>query len=296
MNAAPLLKELFQTLSPAEFLDRYFLKLPCSQPGACRSAASLVDWEAVHRILSNPAADVLIGRKGTRWEGPVPQTRAAIEEVLQAGYTIGIRHVQQIDSALREYAEQFERGFAAAADIHLYCTPAGQPGFGWHYDAEDVFVLQTQGDKEWRLRKNTVNPWPLIDAIPANQRYEREIMPVMSCRLAAGDWLYIPAGYWHQTQAGESSISLSIGLRTPTALDVFDFLRSRLAETLEWRQRLPCCGELATDPAITQHMLAAIFEELAGDLGTRLKQPLLREQFLATRKAVGPAIDCGGPP
>ena len=37
------------------------------------------------------------------------------------------------------------RDFAAPVDVHLYCTPAGQPGFGWHYDAEDVFVLQTAG-------------------------------------------------------------------------------------------------------------------------------------------------------
>jgi 50S ribosomal protein L16 3-hydroxylase len=279
-----LLTEMFRTLPPAEFLERYFLKLPCSQAGGCSSAASVADWDSVHRILSDPAADVLIGRQGTQWTGLVPQSRSAVEEVLSAGYTIGIRHVQQIDPALRDYAREFERGFAAAADIHLYCTPAGQPGFGWHYDAEDVFVLQTAGDKEWRLRKNTVNPWPLFDAVPADQRYEREIMPVMSCRLAVGDWLYIPAGYWHQTQAGQPSISLSIGLRSPTALDVFDFLRPRLAATLEWRQRLPPSGEIVEDAAAQQRALGLMLEELGRDLQQRLVSASLVEEFLATRQ------------
>src|SRR5947209_3055839 len=138
--------------------------------------------------------------------------------------------------------------FLAPIDVHVYCTPAGQPGFGWHYDAEDVFVLQTAGRKEWSLRKNTVNPWPLAEALPADMRHEREIMPVLRCTLAAGDWLYIPAGYWHRTRAGEESVSLSVGVLSASALDVYDFLRRQLLSSLRWRQRLPPAGG-ASPPA-----------------------------------------------
>ena len=46
----------------------------------------------------------------------------------------------------------------AAIDIHVHCTPAGEHGFGWHYDAEEVFIVLIQGRKEFAVRKNTVNP------------------------------------------------------------------------------------------------------------------------------------------
>ncbi len=83
------------------------------------------------------------------------------------------------------------------------CLPRrpGTPGFSWHYDAEDVFIIQTAGEKEYSLRKNTVNPWPLEETLPADMQYERELMPLMRVLLRGGDLLYIPCGYWHKAEA-----------------------------------------------------------------------------------------------
>src|SRR5262249_27039897 len=149
--------------------------------------------------------------------------------LLAEGCTLGIRHAEKHDPGLARLAEGFRRDFASPVDVHLYCTPAGRPGFGWHYDAEDVFLLQTQGTKEWFLRKNTVNPWPLAEPPPADMRYRLELMPLLRVTLAAGDWVYIPCGYWHRTEAGsEESISLSVGVRSPSAVDVYDYLRRQL--------------------------------------------------------------------
>jgi 50S ribosomal protein L16 3-hydroxylase len=130
-----------------------------------------------------------------------------------------------------------------------------------------VFVLQTCGSKEWEPRKNTVNPWPLVETLPADMRHEREIMPVLRCLLAAGDWLYIPHGYWHRTRAAEESISLSVGLRSAAALDVFDFLRGELLSSLKWRQRLPPAG--AASP-LGPEELSRRYRELFADLGADL--------------------------
>jgi ribosomal protein L16 Arg81 hydroxylase len=75
--------------------------------------------------------------------------------------------------------------------------------------------------------------------------HERELMPVPRCTLAAGDWLSIPAGYWHRTRALEESLSLSVGVLSATALDVYDALRRHLLSSLRWRQRLPAAGAAA---------------------------------------------------
>ena len=45
-------------------------------------------------------------------------------------------------------------------------------------------LCSASGRKTYSLRKNTVNPWPLEETLPADMKYEREIMPLMQCRLA----------------------------------------------------------------------------------------------------------------
>jgi 50S ribosomal protein L16 3-hydroxylase len=277
-----IIEDLLGTIPLSSFMRDHFLKLPLAVAGGCRSFTSFATRETLDRIVSDPTADSIISRQGVRWEGC--PSAGQVDQLLSEGYTIGIRRAQRHDPGLADLANRFCQDFQSKVDIHLYCTPASAPGFGWHYDAEDVFILQTQGSKEWSLRKNTVNPWPLVESLPQDMRYEREIMPLMRCALGTGDWLYIPAGYWHRTQAGEESISLSIGLLSPTGIDVFDFLRSRLLESLQWRCRLPTTG--AASPLSADELHQAYcdrFRELGADLQRLLQDTRVVKEFLDTR-------------
>jgi 50S ribosomal protein L16 3-hydroxylase len=274
-------EQLLGNVPQSVFMQEYFLRLPFSQPGGCRHLVFLGAWDRLERILTRPGVDLLAGREGQPWDGEPPSTSAAVRSLLAAGYTLRIRHVERHDEELKTLAEGFQRDFQSPIDIHLYCTPGGQPGFGWHYDAEDVFILQTQGSKEWQLRKNTVNPWPLVETLPADMRYDREIMPLMRCNLAAGDWLYIPAGYWHRTQAGEESISLSVGILSATAIDVYDFLRPYLLSSLRWRQRLPATGDSSPlSPDDLLRSFRTLFEELGQDLAQLLQREDVARAFV----------------
>jgi ribosomal protein L16 Arg81 hydroxylase len=278
------IEQFLQTSSVPQFLNDYFLKLPYSEAGSCRHAEHLGSWEMVDWLLRQPHVDVLAGRQGQVWTGANPTSADEARRLLAEGYTVGIRHAERHGGELAKLAAGFQADFAAEVNVHLYCTPSGQPGFGWHYDAEDVFILQTVGSKEWSLRKNTVNPWPLVETIPADMRYGRELMPLVRTNLARGDWLYIPAGYWHRTEAGEESISLSVGLMSTTAIDLFDFLRQRLLESLRWRQRLPTPGKAG--PWSDEELLAMYREVLGGlkqDLDKQMNDRLLRE-FIRSRR------------
>src|SRR5690606_2622412 len=133
-------------------------------------------------------ADVLIVRSGERWSEERRPTAGEARSLFAEGYTLLVRHAERHDPALAKLAVEFRDAFHGVIDVHIYATPARQFGFGWHYDAEDVFILQAAGVKEYSLRKNTVNPWPLIETLPRDMRYEREIMPMFKCRLEAGDW------------------------------------------------------------------------------------------------------------
>ena len=276
-----VLAKLLGSVSQAAFMQEHFLRLPFALVAGCSHLAACGDWPVVEHVLSSPEADVIVGSAEQQFEGKTPTSLEEARHLLSQGLTVGIRHAEKHDVSLAELARAFATDFLAPIDIHLYCTPAGKPGFGWHYDAEDVFVLQTRGKKEWWLRKNTVNPWPLVETLPRDMKYEREIMPAMRCLLAAGDWLYIPAGYWHRTECQEESISLSVGIQSPTAMNVFDFLRPQLLDSLRWRQRLPPAGEAS--PLAHDELLAecqALFESLGADLSKLLADKRTAEAFL----------------
>ena len=268
------LQRLLGDTPASAFLESHYLKLPYARPGGCAGLAALGSWEVVERVLTQPGVDVLVGRGGTQRPGtPSPEEA---RRLVAEGWTVGIRQAHRHDAGLAELVAGFACELRAVADVHLYCTPANQPGFGWHYDPEEVFVLQTQGAKEWHLRKNTVHPWPLMEAIPTDQRFEREIMPVMRCELHAGDWLYVPGGWWHRTQARDvESISLSVGLVASTALDVLDALRPQLRESLQWRQRIPPAD---SDEAVRR--CREVFAELGRDLAQRLASEEFVREFL----------------
>ena len=196
-----------------------------------------------------------------------------------------MRHAERHYEPLRQLADAFKDDFRAPINVHVYATPAGEHGFSWHYDAENVFIMQTNGEKEYFLRKNTVHPWPLAESIPDDMRYQHEIMPLTRVTLSAGDWLYVPCGYWHKADARDStetSISIALGVMSPSAMDVYDFLRHRLLNSLLWRQRLPVDGSgspLSVTETATRYQ--DIFDQLADDLGAQLRDDAFLRDFLS---------------
>ena len=221
------------------FFGEFFGQLPFAYKGAA-TLTQFTIRENINRLLQESRADIFIGRQDTGlWKGEHPNTYTECSQIMSKGYTVGIRHLQTFDPASKKLAIDFAAAFCGEVDVHLYGTSASKKGFGWHYDAEDVFILQIEGSKEWFFRKNTVNPWPLLETLPEDMAYRREITPTMSCTLHPNDWLYLPVGYWHSTRAIAHSFSLSVGVNRKSCIDIYDHFRSRLLNDIRWRQRLP---------------------------------------------------------
>jgi ribosomal protein L16 Arg81 hydroxylase len=133
------------------------------------------------------------------------------------GCSIVMRGLERHDEALKELAGAISEELEGTVSIQSYATPREFSSFGWHYDCEDVFIVQTAGTKEYFLRANTVNPSPHIRAMPRDMQYGRETSPTMACTLVAGDWLYVPSGWWHVARALDDALSISVGVLTPRA-------------------------------------------------------------------------------
>jgi ribosomal protein L16 Arg81 hydroxylase len=267
------------------FIERHFLQIPFVVQGGCERLTRDFGWNAVTRLLECTELDWLVTREGEVVGRERPPTAGEAAELLGAGHALRFRHAERLSPEFATLAAAFRNTFHSPVDCHVYCTGANSVGLQWHYDAEDLFVLQTEGSKEWRLRKNTVHPWPLVETLPHDMQFERETMPTIYCRLAAGDWLYIPGGYWHCTRSDEKSISLSIGVLPCTALDVLDYVRQQLPSELLWRQRLPplIAGSAATDDE-SQADWRRVFKSLAVDLARRLGDEQLIDAFLKHRR------------
>jgi 50S ribosomal protein L16 3-hydroxylase len=263
-------EELFGSFGLARFITDHLHRLPLALPEVAQRLQAIGTWESLAATLAAPGVDVLVVRKGERHQCQIPTDSASAQSLCDIGCTIVIRHAERHDQHLAELAKAFEATFRAPVNIHMYATPPGCHGFSWHYDSEDVFIFQTSGRKEYLLRKNTVNPWPLEETIPDDMRYERELMPVMRVLLDAGDFLYVPCGYWHRAQTvdtAETAISLAVGIMSRSALDLFDLLRNELRHSLVWRQRLPVsgCSTPTSDGQISteqRHLLAQLSADL----------------------------------
>jgi 50S ribosomal protein L16 3-hydroxylase len=275
-----VIERLLGDLPLRDFLDRIWTRAPHTVAGGASGVTTFSGWPEVEAILAGPKVDGFLAREGAMWEGGRLPPYAEIRTLISEGHTLVIRNAERHDAELRRLADGFRSDFAAEVNVHVYCTPPQRSGFGWHYDPEDVFILQTHGAKEYQLRKNTVNPWPLLAQMPKDLRYEREVMPMWSCLLKPGDWLYLPTGWWHSARGAEGdSISLAIGLMTPSALDLLDFLRRELLSSLVWRQRLPVVG--AATPSSPEE-LAKLHQSVLKDLGRDLAR-LLSDEDLARR-------------
>ena len=276
------LQRLLGHVSRQQFSAEYLHRLPFALANTASEFTSLATWDVLGRILEQ-RADVMVVRQGTRRSSDDSPNLQEARQLCEEGYTILVRHAERHDAQLKQLAESFQREFHAPVDVHIYVTPAGTHGFSWHYDAEDVFIIQTAGVKEYSLRKNTVNPWPLVETIPQDMRYERELMPLMRVELRAGDWLYIPCGYWHKGDvvAGhQAAISLAVGVLSPVAIDLLEFLRPRLLASLLWRQRLPTTGDAS--PLSAEQRAAQIREicaRLADDFASLLCSEHLPQQY-----------------
>ncbi|WP_413493296.1 JmjC domain-containing protein [Morganella psychrotolerans] len=97
-----------------------------------------------------------------------------------------------------------------------YSVPGG--GVGPHLDQYDVFIIQGQGRRHWRvgekipMKQHCPHP-DLLQVAPFDAIIDDEMVP--------GDILYIPPGFPHEGYAIEESLNYSVGFRAPNARELF---------------------------------------------------------------------------
>ena len=194
------------------FVRRQVGKAPFAMAGAAAGTVPVFGWDTLQRVLQGDRPDVLVVARGKLVDAPVPKTLDAVRALLATGVGLVIRRGERHDPGLAALAEAFARDVGGEAHIQLFVTHGGTHGFDWHYDFEEVFIAQTLGVKEYFFRDNTVDRATPVGTNPNFGLVAKETTPISTARLAAGDWVYIPARWWHVASCVEDALSISVGV------------------------------------------------------------------------------------
>lgn len=209
-------------LSPMDvdtFVKTHLNNQPYARPGAANAAVPLLQWDTFVNVLrSKLPLNVLTVKVGQMIDAPRPRSLAAVNALMQHGVSVVVRGSERHDCELSALASSFEDTLPGEAHVQLYATPAGTHSFGWHYDLEEVFIVQTMGAKNYYFRDNTVARDTVLGDRLDFTVFQRERSPMYSTRLLPGAWLYIPNRWWHLVKCVEESLSISIGIIPPEAL------------------------------------------------------------------------------
>jgi 50S ribosomal protein L16 3-hydroxylase len=207
-----MLDEWLSPMSVSVFARDYLRKQPFASPSSARIAIPVFGWGTLERLLTNDPGDLLVIARGKLVDVPAPKTLAEVRALLLEGVGLVIRRAEQVDAGLARLAASLTQNIPGKVHVQLFVTPSGTHGFGWHYDDEDVFIVQTEGSKDYFFRDNTVESHRPLGAAADFTQFGNEVSAIGTARLIAGDWLYIPARWWHMAKCVEDSLSISLGI------------------------------------------------------------------------------------
>jgi ribosomal protein L16 Arg81 hydroxylase len=148
------------------------------------------------------------------------------------GATLKLEDLDSRDEAMSRLCKALEEVFGGYCFAKPFLTGSGFQGLSVHFDTTEVFVVQLEGSKSWKVWPKYVhNPTlPMQTTLEQSDLGEPEIQVV----LKAGDILYIPAGTPHSAECMDDySLHMSIGLSPVKLFEVIEGYIRIISEHIE---------------------------------------------------------------
>ncbi|XP_062289126.1 ribosomal oxygenase 2 isoform X2 [Scomber scombrus] len=211
-SPASLFESLVQPVGTEQFFREYWEKKPLHLQRSDNSTASyyqsLFQLSDLQRLCSQGLQyyrDINVvrcinGKKKVLNKDGEVKSSILSRNLVQNKATIQFHQPQRFKDELWRIQEKLECFFGALVGSNVYITPQESQGLPAHYDDVEVFILQLEGRKRWRLYSPTV---PLAAEYSVESE-EKIGSPTHDFILEAGDLLYFPRGTIHQanTPAG----------------------------------------------------------------------------------------------
>ena len=222
-------------LCEQEFLNQYWQKKPLlikqgftdfQDPIEAEELAGLAMEESIEsRIVTNHNND------WQAYQGPFED----FEKLTEQHATLLVQAVDHwhSDAAQLLHPFRFIPNWRIDDLMISYSTPKG--GVGAHLDQYDVFIIQGQGKRHWRVGL----PDPTLKQFAQNKKLLQveQFEAVIDCILEPGDILYIPPGCPHEGYAIENALNYSVGFRAPNQQDLFSSFADHVIDTDSGQKR-----------------------------------------------------------
>jgi len=229
-------------LTPQAFMRRHWQKRPLLIRQAVTDAAPLASRAELFAMAARDDVESrLVVHQPKGWtlrQGPLP--RRTLPRVDQRGWTLLVQGLDtHLDSA-RELLSRFRFVPDARLDDLMVSWASDGGGVGPHLDSYDVFLLQIQGNRRWRIappgehRLQAGVPLKIIQGFKPEQEW----------LLEAGDMLYLPPGWAHDGVAEGECMTASIGFRAAGRAE----LRTEVLQCMLDASDLPNPDPLYRDP------------------------------------------------
>jgi 50S ribosomal protein L16 3-hydroxylase len=272
-------------LSTRRFLRDYWQKKPLLIRGAIPGFRNLLEPEALFELTARDDCESrLIRGAGRRWSvehGPLDP--AQLRRMPPSRWTILVQGLNTLlpaaDALLRRFAFV---PFARLDDLMVsYAVKDG--GVGPHVDSYDVFLLQGEGRRRWRI--SAQKDLELVDGAPL--KLLRDFRAGQEWVLEAGDMLYLPPQIAHEGTALDECMTYSIGFRAPAAQELAENFLAFMQERLELRGRYADPHlRMQPDPArLSQDLIAGAAGLLSGLKWTRADIAAFLGCYLSEPKA-----------
>lgn len=233
-----LQKYVFGPLSLTQFRSEYMDR----QPLLIKSANLLyqeIGMRSVDELLAANEGNIHSFTRVLQGNADVPihsnpaffseTQKAFVDRQFQLGATVKVEDFEFRHPLMSRICRAFEAEFGGDSYAMTFLTPAGQQGFGLHFDPVSSFITQLSGRKHWKV-------YPEYLSFPTktmNVPLAGVAMPpaVIEATLEPGDLLYIPAGYPHEAFCTEEhSLHMTVGLGALRPAEVLSYALLRATE------------------------------------------------------------------
>ncbi len=237
MKGEPL--SLLGGLTAEQFLAEYWQKKPLLVRNALPEAVNLISPDELAGLSLDDEAEsrIVIQHGENDWElrhGPFDEE--TFKGLPESHWSLLVQAVDHYVPACSHLLDLFTFIPNWRIDDLMISYAPDQGSVGPHYDYYDVFLIQGYGQREWRVGQACDERAGLVPGLPLKilQQFDQ----TESWVLNPGDMLYLPPALAHWGIALKESMTLSVGFRAPSHLDLLqgfvDSLQDKLPDHLRY--------------------------------------------------------------
>ncbi|AZF48362.1 cupin domain-containing protein [Pseudomonas sp. R2-7-07] len=230
--------QLLGGITAREFLRDYWQKKPLLIRQAIPDFESPIDADELAGLaLEEEVESRLVIEHGERpWElrrGPFAED--AFSTLPEREWTLLVQAVDQFVPEVAELLEHFRFLPSWRIDDVMISFAAPGGSVGPHFDNYDVFLLQAQGKRNWKIGQMCSSESALLQH--ADLRILAEFEESAEWVLEPGDMLYLPPRLAHFGIAEDDCMTYSVGFRAPSAAEVLTHFTDFLSQYLTDEER-----------------------------------------------------------